>query len=87
MEYLVSTFADNTKLGACVGLLGGRSALQRALECLDGWEESSRMRSSKSKCRVLHFGRNNPLQMLQAGDGMAGKCPGRKGHGGVLANS
>ena len=50
MEYLVSTFADNTKLGACVGLLGGRRALQRALECLDGWEESGKMRFNKSKC-------------------------------------
>ena len=49
MESFISKFTDDTKLGACVNLLGGRSTLQRALEWLDEWEESSKMRFNKSK--------------------------------------
>jgi ribonucleases P/MRP protein subunit RPP40 len=56
-EILVK-FVDDTKVGQTIR--SDRAALQEALDRLCSWSDVWGMSFNVGKCKVMHFGRNNP---------------------------
>ena len=57
---MASKFADDTKVGRTVTTEEERAELQEALLKLERWADRWGMEFNVSKCKVMHFGRNNP---------------------------
>jgi hypothetical protein len=56
----MAKFADDTKVGQQVVTDADRVTLQSALDKLCKWSEKWGMQFNVAKCKVMHFGRNNP---------------------------
>ena len=65
IECTFSKFADDTKLGEVAYTLEGCPTIQQDLDRLESWVERNLMRFNKSKCSVLHLGRNNCMHQYR----------------------
>jgi ribonucleases P/MRP protein subunit RPP40 len=58
---VIAKFADDTKVGQTMVTEEDKAKLQSALDKLCGWTDTWGMQFNVKKCKVMHFGRNNPL--------------------------
>ena len=57
---LILKFADDTKLFGKVGNVAQLESMHRDLELLNKWSKTWGLEFNVDKCKVIHFGRNNP---------------------------
>ena len=64
---LVKKFADDTKIGQSMATDEDRQKLVMALRNLHSWAETWGMEFNAGKCKVMHFGINNPRHQYSMG--------------------
>jgi len=86
VEYTLSNFADDTKLGGAVDSLEGQDALQRDLDRLEHWSMIDGAKFNKSKCRIAHQGWSNARHKYKLGEEWLESSPAERDLG-VLVSS
>jgi len=70
-EGIVSTlskYSNDSKLGGVADTPEGCASIQQNLDRLESWAARNQMKLNKSKCRVLHLGRNNHVHQYKLVD-------------------
>ena len=57
-------FADDSKV---IGNAGSPATIQSHLHCLSQWADVWQMKFNKSKCSILHIGKDNPKNKYMIG--------------------
>ena len=60
-------FADDSKAGMVVDSNEDRTAFQDMLDRLETWSQEWQLLFNRSKCKVMHFGKNNTKQEYSMG--------------------
>ena len=63
----ISKFADDSKVMRCVDCDADREAMQSNINSLIEWSDKWQMSFNAIKCKVIHFGRNNPRHSYHMG--------------------
>ncbi|KAJ7410330.1 hypothetical protein WISP_109209 [Willisornis vidua] len=77
IDYILSKFADDTKLCGAVNMLEESDAIQRDLDRLERWACENLMKLSKTKRKVLRMGRATPSRSTGWAEG-GSTIPGEK---------
>ena len=64
----------------------GFATIQQNLDRLESWAGRNLMRFDKSKCTVLHLGRNNHMHLHQLGDDLKERSSAEKNFGVLVDN-
>ena len=86
LESTLSKVTDDTKLGGVTDTPEGCTTIQQDLDRLETWAGRNLMRFNKSKCGLLHLGKNNLMHQYRLGDDLLERNSAEKDLGTLVDN-